>query len=626
MKHLHIICLSLVLLYGLLGFVSCSSDTAELPREGGDDRDIFLTFQTAVAGASTRADEDNGDDHVGTLRIVIVSKGNEKEAAWKVEHNNTVSPTTALPQMYSFKVAPDSKKRIYLIANGEQLVDAEGNALNFTDNTKFIPEDSGKAPIDDCVFGISEEHPYNSSALPMSAVYEFDVPAADKITDGTYPLPKTLYLVRAATKFSFEFTNQSTERNITVTSIDVEQVITDRMYLMPHVNTNGGGKYWVVEETKAESGSTYAEKVLQDMDWGKWMDGEIERSKRKEDNEWLTDYEIPGGVTTTTHKFTFDPLSMEKSTGEHHPTATTNAFYLPESRTVKAGDNQYKLQEYSITVHTTEGEWELTYPAVTLPHLASLFRNTHVVVSATFTDKEIVYEVDVIPFTPVELTPDMGLERDDFTGYIIGKDEDGKTCWYDHTESLNSPEEMKPLYLGPKGHEGEFVEINDTLYLLVYTDPERTTRSLDHIFKKDPPKKYLLSPEGRTGYVKRSGDVEGVQTEWYQTKLKMYVWLDEGGDPDGNEEEQKVFAALEELGLKLRGRRILYEWDRWDWDKVIGEEKDALVRPKYWYDVLGNRYLWSVGDYANKRKEILKDWADYLTDSDDYLSDPDEEK
>ena len=613
MKHLHIICLSLVLLYGLLGFVSCSSDTAELPREGGDDRDILLTFRTAVAGASTRAGEDD-DANVNTLRIVIVSQGKEPEAAWTVEHNSKVSPTTPLPQMYSFKVEADSRKRIYLIANEEGLVDAGGSALDFTDGTKFIPQDgNGKAAVDDYVFGISEEHPYTPSALPMTAMYEIEVPAVKEVANSEYPLPDPLYLVRAATKFSFEFTNQSTERNITVTGIDVEQVITDRMYLMPHVNKKNG-KYWVVKETKAESGSTFTERELPDnQDWVDWMEEEVNKSKENKDDEWLTDYEIPAGATTKKYEYKTPLEVLEPSTGaEPYPKVEAlNAFYLPESKTVKEGSNEFQLQQYSITVHTTEEGMSITYPAVTLPHLSSLFRNTHVVVGATFTDKEIVYEVDVIPFTPVKLTPDMGLERDDFTGYIIGKDEDGKTCWYDHTESPNSPEEMKPLYLGPKDNEGEFVRINGKEYLLVYTNAERTTRSLDHIFEKESREKHLLSPEGRTGYVKKSGLVEGKTEEWYQTTLKRYVWLDEGGDPDGNEEEQKVFAALKELGLKLRGRRILYEWDRWDWNKAI-LHKEALVRPKYWYDVLGNRYLWSVGDYDYKRDSIIGDWVHYL--------------
>ena len=109
--------------------------------------------------------------------------------------------------------------------------------------------------------------------------------------------------------------------------------------------------------------------------------------------------------------------------------------------------------------------------------------------------------------------------------------------------------------------------------------------------------------------MKKSGLVEGKTEEWYQTTLKRYVWLDEGGDADGSEEEQQVYETLKALGL--RGRRILYEWDRWDWDKAI-VNKDLSVRPKYWYDVLGNRYLWSVGDYDYKRDSIIGEWVQYL--------------
>ena len=407
MKHLHIICLSLVLFYGLLGFVSCTSDTPTLLSEEGDDRDILLTFRTAVAGASTRAGEDN-DDNVNTLRIVIVSQGKESGAAWTVEHNSKVSPTT---QEYSFKVAADSRKRIYLIANEDGLADTDGSELDFSDES-FIPkDDDGKAAVDEYVFGIFEEHPYTPSALPMTAMYEIEVPAVKEVANSEYPLPDPLYLVRAATKFSFEFTNQSTERNITVTGIDVKQVITDRMYLMPHVNTNGDGKYWVVKETV--SSSTFAERVLEDnQDWVDWMEQEVNKSKENKDDEWLTDYEIPAGATAKKYEYKTPLEELKPSTGaEPYPKVEAfNAFYLPESRTEKGGDNtKLKLQEYSITVHTTENGEEKTYPAITLPHLSSLFRSTHVVVSATFTDYAGLV-VDVIPYSEVPLEPSFGVD------------------------------------------------------------------------------------------------------------------------------------------------------------------------------------------------------------------------
>lgn len=407
LKYRHITGIAL-LLYGLLGLVSCTSESLELPREEEDDYNIFLTFQAAVAGVSTRADGSVADDsQVKTLRIVIVSHEMEDGATWEVEHNEQVSLTTPLPHEYTFKVAPNSQKRIYLIANEDGLADTNGTQLDFTSADKFIPDGSGKAAVDDYVFDVSQQA-YTPSALPMTGLYEFEVPPLEEIQNGEFEWPDPLYLVRAATKFTFEFTNQSTERDITVTGIDIEKVITDRMYLMPHVNKNANGKYWVVEETETGDNVTYTEKEV--TDWVDWLGQEAEDSKTGEDNEWLTDYEVPTTETTTAKLHT--ELHMSAATGtEPYPSVEApNAIYLPESKTVKPDGNTYQLQEYSITVHTTEGGETKAYTA-TLPHLASLFRNTHVVVGAIFTDQDhtIDWVVDVIPYSEVILKPEFGL-------------------------------------------------------------------------------------------------------------------------------------------------------------------------------------------------------------------------
>ena len=44
-----------------------------------------------------------------------------------------------------------------------------------------------------------------------------------------------------------------------------------------------------------------------------------------------------------------------------------------------------------------------------LPHLASLFRNTHVKVNVTFKDHQLEWEVDVEPYWEVVLDPIFGL-------------------------------------------------------------------------------------------------------------------------------------------------------------------------------------------------------------------------
>lgn len=623
LKHRHIISILCLLLCGLLGFVACTNETPEFPREEEEGNHIFLTFQATLAGASTRAGEEPvADDRVKTLRIVIVSLGKKEgteNPEWVVEHNTPVTWGSQLSNSYTFEVAPDSRKRIYLIANesndkGNSLVGADGK-LDFTDNEtnnkQFIPDATGRAPVDDYVFDVStSDYSYTPYALPMTALYEIDVPPLNKFPDGKLTYPDPLYLVRAATKFSFKFTNQSKKRNITVTGIDINGVITDQMYLMPHVNKKND-KYWVVEETKTGGNVTYKSLDLE-KDWIDWMGYEANASQSGTDNKWLTDYEVPTSATATAKVATSLEISAATDEQPSPSVEASNAIYLPESKTVKNGSDpslkDLKLQEYSITVHTKERavggteEEVKAYPSKTLPHLASLFRNTHVVVSFIFTEDADELVVDVIPFTSVELKPDYGLEREEFTGYIVGKDENGNKCWYDQTENPTDPTKRTPFYLG-KDNNASFVTINSKEYLLVYTDFDRTAAKLNHFFEKETRKKYLLTPEGITGY-KYGNDM-------YLNKMQQRVWLDSGGDPNGDADAQSIYAALQKVGLNLKCCRILYEWDRLDWNKARWWETKNIY-PKYWFDILGNRYPWSEGDTAEKRKNKLGEWVQYL--------------
>lgn len=427
LKHRHIIGILCLFLCGLLGFVACTDESFELPHEE-EGAPISLTFQADVAGASTRGTETAADDRVEMLRIVIVSKATEggtgsnpAGAEWKVEHNTrftSVGPQR--PLEYTFKVVANSRKRVYLIANESGLKDAGGQQLDFS-NEQFRPDATGKAPVDDYVFDVSQQT-YTPSALPMTALYEIDVPPLEEIENGGFAWPNPLYLVRAATKFSFEFTNRSTRKAVTVTDIDINRVITDRMYLMPHVNkiTSEGehkGKYWVFDDTKTETDDPKSYIA----DWVEWMEQEAADSETGNDHQWLTDYEVPDNATPGTATVLFTSLSMQAATStEPYPSAEApDAIYLPESKTVKDESDpslkDLKLQEYSITVHTKEQaaggteEEKKTYPPQTLPHLASLFRNTHVVVGIVFTDHDIECEVDVIPYSEVILKPGFGL-------------------------------------------------------------------------------------------------------------------------------------------------------------------------------------------------------------------------
>ncbi|WP_065217901.1 MULTISPECIES: hypothetical protein [Butyricimonas] len=409
LKHRHIISI-ILLLCGLLGFTSCNKESFKLSREEGEEKDnsVFLTFHADVAGGFSRAGEgeEGADEKIRQLLIVIVSKEPGNDGKWVVEHNRLVKgASTGIPLTdgYAFKVEAGRQKRIYLIANHRNLKDTGGNPFDFT-NPAFLPDESGKVPVEAYVF--KPDYKPGDDGIPMTAVYDITVPDRENITNDEYELGYTLYVVRAATKFSFNFINKSAQRTISVTGIDIESVITDPMYLMPHVNKNAGGHYWVVDHEEASN--------LTGKDWIDWMVEEAEKTETAQ-YQWLTDYEVPTEATPEKVSHEFAPsLEMAAMTGNMPSVAAADAIYLPESKTVKSGaDNTLGLQEYNVTIHTTENSGYQSTKAIytsTLPRLGSLFRNTHVKVNIVFNDYTLEWQVDVEPYWGVTLDPIFGLD------------------------------------------------------------------------------------------------------------------------------------------------------------------------------------------------------------------------
>lgn len=421
LKHRHIISISL-LLCGLLGFTSCNKESFKLSHEEGEEKDnsVFLTFHTDVAGGFSRAgeSEEGADEKIRQLLIVIVSKEPGDDTKWVVEHNRLVKgASTGIPLTdgYTFKVEAGCQKRIYLIANHGNLKDTGGKPLDFT-NQAFLPGESG-IPVEAYVF--KPAYKPSDDGIPMTAVYDIMVPDREDITNDEYELGYPLYVVRAATKFSFNFENHSAQRKISVADIEIESVITDHMYLMPHVNKNAEGHYWVVDST---SKNNYIKELpfdegvsnATDKNWIDWM--VIETEKTETDHyEWLTDYGVPESTTkTVSHKFT-PSLEIPVKTGDTSPVVASDAIYLPESKTVKSGaDNTLGLQEYKVTIRTTENSGFENTQAIytsTLPRLGSLFRNTHVKVNIVFNDYTLEWQVDVEPYWGIELKPEFGLDE-----------------------------------------------------------------------------------------------------------------------------------------------------------------------------------------------------------------------
>lgn len=434
LKHRHIMGIGL-LVCGLLGFVSCTGEPLEQPHKEKDNN-VFLTFHAAVAGASTRAGEDlEADERVRQLRIVIVSEktvtsedGGENKQ-WEVEWNHLISDASAaslLPDKYTFKVEAGCKKRIYLIANETGLANYYNNQpFKFYDNPQFVPDENGKAAVDDYVFIVSYSndgiYTYTPNNIPMSAMYEFTMPDKEDLTLNNdkyeHELKDPLYVVRAATKCSFSFTSKATSKNIRVIAYGIQNVIIDRMYLMPHVNKDADGKYWVIDNTNSVHALDNQEGRVA---WIDWMAEEAKKDKDSdiESYQWLTDYEVPGDPTNTSLRRPSAQLELPANTGATPSKGTTDPIYLPESKTQKATneENPYELQEYSIFIQTKEifpnannnPKQRLIEYTSPLPNLASLFRNTHVRVNIVFYDNDL--KVDVIPYSEVNLDPSFGLE------------------------------------------------------------------------------------------------------------------------------------------------------------------------------------------------------------------------
>lgn len=489
LQYRHIIGLGLLCVF-LLGFASCINESIDLLHEEEEENSIYLTFHTAVVGVSTRADEIPDDARINQLLVVIVSENDASEEntseggdaskgetvnadnagkRWVVEHSRLVKGASniglPLTDEYTFKVRAGCRKRIYLLANCAGLKDGRGEKLNFSDSS-FIPETSsvtsgkeiGKAPIDDFVFHLSDDesgYRYNLVlGIPMTALYEIAIPNRRDIGKDEFSIPNPLYVVRAATKFSFNFTNRSSRRNITVTGFSLTKAVKDRMYLMPHVNRNEAGRYWVVNSARNSSmplpatGTPDVNHKVTEWDWINWMVAEAEKTKNDENIEeyqWLTDYDIPamdasgeesgeeGSLVMVDFKTpVIVSAASASSTEDPVPVVSSESVYLPESRTLKNTEEggtsgsdavtpDLKLQEYELTIYTketyldekagssdTRGETERTYSAK-LAHLASLFRNTHVKINIGFNDHTFDWEVDVEPYWEVLLEPVFGL-------------------------------------------------------------------------------------------------------------------------------------------------------------------------------------------------------------------------
>lgn len=376
----HIVWMTILVSWALLSASCRGGEVSYTDEVQPDDDTAILVLRTGLLDQTRVSDRvndavDNPVEYMYTLRIVILHENGT------VEHNMYIDfgeiPQTECYRI--FKVTRNETKKIYLIANEENASTDLHEQLETltTGNTTFA------SIVDNFVF-----IPDYKNSIPMSSVYDVPVKAENLVE-------REFYLVRAATKFAFRFTNKRKSK-VSIDAIHISD-IAGATYLIPHkreplfISFDDESLYWI----------NWLKKVA---DESQQSPDDVELADRR---GWIQAYDIPS--ETSHQEVTVNgPLEVPSMTGDQPGKAVFPVFYLPESKKLKAGSATYGEQEYTLKLDMSENGKELSFTK-TFPNLKALFRNTHVLVDITFTEKDEV-KVQVVPYAEVILEPEFGLK------------------------------------------------------------------------------------------------------------------------------------------------------------------------------------------------------------------------
>lgn len=376
----HIVWMTILVSWALLSASCRGGEVSYTDEIQSDDDTAILVLRTGLLDQTRVSDRvndavDNPVEYMYTLRIVILHENGT------VEHNMYIDfgeiPQTECYRI--FKVTRNETKKIYLIANEENVSTDLHEQLETltTGNTTFA------SIVDNFVFIPDYKNP-----IPMSSVYDVPVKAENLVE-------REFYLVRAATKFAFRFTNKRKSK-VSIDAIHISD-IAGATYLIPHkreplfMSFDDESLYWI----------NWLKKVA---DESQQSPDDVELADKR---GWIQAYDIPS--ETSHQEVTVNgPLEVPSMTGDQPGKAVFPVFYLPESKKLKAGSATYGEQEYTLKLDMSENGKELSFTK-TFPNLKALFRNTHVLVDITFTEKDEV-KVQVVPYAEVILEPEFGLK------------------------------------------------------------------------------------------------------------------------------------------------------------------------------------------------------------------------
>lgn len=466
---------------GSLLLASCADNTptADDLQQNPDSSDAPLMMFTINTVNQGNAATSPVNEVIKTLRIILIHEsGNESY----IEANRLIDTHQAdnrFTYMYQKRTVP-GKKKFYLIANEASVSHVQltqgvlpgeltgGNLASVlayfqpnmpdAENPDKTTSQYTAAGFEEILQGLYfESQPAysingNEVCLPYSAFYSgFEIKATDSTVDFT---DTPMYLVPAATKFSFKFINERTAEDVAIDYLAV-RAANQATYLFANLDP--------LEQTKSIVGEDYYW-----IDWLHLISQASQENSAAEDNAnfnnrygWIKNYFTPVPEDTITHYFVPDggadspekpnfkssswilPVASQDDAGRITSTTTEyGPLYVAESRyfseeviepevdelpeegdtpgasepevltqTVEKYYLKLKLRDISANVDS-KSLAEVKEAETEISNLKSLFRNTSVLITITLREGGVNIYAETVPWN-----------KKVFYGYVKDEDE-----------------------------------------------------------------------------------------------------------------------------------------------------------------------------------------------------------
>lgn len=374
----------------------CSSEniTDELSEIDKDEAILVLHVRALDDGAS---DVNEIKEAVKSLRIIMIDENNGIECNSKIQLQTIVSESSDNEIYYFFRVTKAGKKRFYLFANEETVTGINDNAdKTLTDFFDDFDENEGDATefekgLNNIYFTPEFKVEDNKVYLPYSSFYELDMNKGEKYENA-------MYLVPAATKFTFNFFNYR-NRDVSIDKLAVTGIASSQ-FIMPHVNPEGDDYFKMIDDEEFYWIDWLA--ITSDESWE--HPGMEDNQSFNKEREWISDYRVPQNAYTQEFYEEEDGVPeqtlIESFTQEHQIPRYNLApgrmflgpYYLMESKFLfREYQDGYDgkpvpvdAQKYNIFLSLKDVDAEESYDVLSnIGNLNALFRATHTVVNIT---------------------------------------------------------------------------------------------------------------------------------------------------------------------------------------------------------------------------------------------------